>query len=73
MSTPRYVWRAIVSHEGVPAFELLFDATAILQGNFFFRAVEYDHALLRVMRNLAAINFAPDDITRAIFSWFRDH
>ena len=73
MSMPRFLWRAVAHQGDHPAIELLFDATAILQGNFFFRAVEYDQRLLRVLRNPAAVDFAPDDITRAIFQWFRDN
>lgn len=72
-SMPKFLWRAIAYHGVTPVIELLFDATAIIQGSFFFRAVEYDPSLLRVLRNPAAIDFADDDITRSIFKWFRDH
>lgn len=72
-SMPRFLWRAIAYQGDLPQLELLFDATAILQGNFFFRAVEYDQDMLRILRNPDAVKFADDDITRAMFEWFRDN
>lgn len=72
-SMPRFLWRAVAFQGVVPVLELLFDATAILQGNFFFRAIEYDRTLLRVLRNPNAVGFADDSITLAMLEWFRDN
>jgi len=72
-SMPRFLWRAVAFQGGEPVLELLFDATAILQGNFFFRAIEYDRNLLRVLRNPNAVGFADDSITLAMLEWFRDN
>ena len=73
MPMPKFIWRAIAYDGPNPVIELIFDATAIIQGSFFLRAVEYDATLLRVLRNPGAINFADDDITRAIFTWFAEN
>lgn len=72
-SMPRFLWRAIAYQNDAPVLELLFDATAILQGNFFFRAIEHDPNLLRVLRNPNAVGFADDGITLAMLEWFRDN
>ena len=69
---PRVLWRAFACQGESPVLELLFDATAILQGNFFFRAIEYDRKVLRVLRNPNAVGFADDSIPLAMLEWFRD-
>lgn len=73
-SMPRYIWRAIAYQNDQPQIELLFDATAILQGKFFLRAIEYDHNLLAILRTSSTGDFADKNAaTRAIFTWFREN
>lgn len=41
-SLPRFLWRARALLDQVPAFELLYDATDIEQGNFLLGLLQYD-------------------------------
>lgn len=69
-SMPRFVWRGIGLTAGTPCIELLFDATDIVQGQFFLRAVEYDRAVFRILRDPAAVGFATSFASRTILEWF---
>lgn len=44
-SLPKHIWRAQATSQGNPAFDLLFDATDIQQGNVFMDAIVYDSVL----------------------------
>lgn len=46
---PRFLWRARAYSSKGPAFDLLFDATDIEQGNIFLKTVEYDEQLMRFL------------------------
>lgn len=52
---PKFLWTATAFVRGQPVLELLFDATDIEQGEFFVRAVEYDSAISRFLREFAKI------------------
>ena len=54
---PRFIWRATALLDGDPVIDLLFDATDIEQGDFFFRAVESNNDLSMGLR---AFNPAQD-------------
>ena len=69
-SMPRFIWRAIGLHNDTPCVELLFDATDIVQGKFFLRAIEHDGTLLTLLRNPAALGFATSTTSRTILEWF---
>lgn len=69
-SMPRFIWRAIGLRNSVPCVELLFDATDIVQGKFFLRAIEYDRGLLQILRNPGVVAFATSIPSRTILEWF---
>lgn len=50
---PRFVWRASAICNNQLVLDLIFDATDIEQGQFFLRAIEYDAALSRFLRQVA--------------------
>lgn len=72
-SMPRFIWRAVGLRSGAPAVELLFDATDIVQGRFFLRAIEYDPTLLSILRHPDAVMFATSLVSRTILEWFAIH
>lgn len=69
---PRFIWRAIALHNNNPAFELIFDATDIEQGDFFMQAINYDTSLLNILIALAPTMKAHAEKypCKSIFEWF---
>lgn len=47
---PRYIWRATATIDSNYVLDLIFDATDIEQGTFFYRAIEYDSVLSSALR-----------------------
>lgn len=73
---PRFIWRAIAYDNAKPVFELVFDATDILQGKIFITSLEYDktvamelpyiaQGLLTANPNLGARHIG------VVLNWFR--
>jgi hypothetical protein len=73
---PRFMWRATALDNGVPALDLLFDATDIEQGSSFVGVIEYNRNMGQILRRVAEVivrlpngSARPD---RHILSWLAD-
>jgi hypothetical protein len=70
---PRFIWRATALLDGVPALDLLFDATDIEQGPSFVGVIEYNTMLGQILRSVSqALQNSPqvlDRPDRHVLSW----
>ena len=54
---PRFIWRAIAIFDGIPNFELLFDATDIERGNCYLQCIEYNKEIVnQIYQSLLLLN-----------------
>lgn len=74
-SMPKHIWKAQVSISGQVAFDLLFDATDIEQGDFFVACICYDVKICNELKqNFSHPLFDEDrfDDIRSVIDWFRN-
>jgi hypothetical protein len=73
---PRFIWRATALDGGVPALDLLFDATDIEQGSSFVGVIEYNRNMGQILRQaLQGVIHLPNASTRPdrhILAWLTD-
>lgn len=71
---PRFIWRAIASIGDENKLELVFDATDIVQGNLFIRAIPYDkptyNMLVTAFSQAALLAMLEGEFAFPIFKWF---
>lgn len=74
---PRFLWRAKALLRGEPVIDLLFDATDIEKGNFFFRGIEYNVDLSVGLRAFKPPRGLQDLMANRkfglIFGWLREN
>lgn len=74
---PRFLWRSTLFRSGRPALDLIFDATDIEQGCFFFTAIDYDPVLSGILNQVLRMSATEAALkgTSAwqIVDWFREH
>ena len=72
---PRFIWRATALLDGEPVIDLLFDATDIEQGDFFFRAIEYEDDLAAGLRAFSPAADIEDWMSvrpiKFVFAWLQ--
>jgi len=73
----RFVWRAIARNQSDDRvlMEMVFDATALLQGPQFLTGIGYDSKFVNKLAVIAAepdiLALFPEDVIRGIFQWLR--
>lgn len=77
---PRYLWRATAHSGNAMQFELIFDATDLLQGSLFIDGLPHDTTTCKAIgafsRNLAVQNYIQSVSPRSTFKcalWFADN